>query len=87
MLRSIAVDRKTISGPDIRRARLRMGWSRDQLGHQIAVDSDTISLWEEGSLAVSCPIVLEQVLRRYEPASRYAPLETPLEVMLHERTH
>lgn len=64
-----------------------MGWSRDQLGHQIGVDSDTISLWEEGSLAVSCPIVLEQVLRRYEPASRYAPLDAESEVMLHERTH
>jgi len=64
-----------------------MGWSRDQLGHQIGVASDTISLWEEGSLAVSCPVVLEQVLRRYGPASRYAPLDTESEVILHERTH
>jgi transcriptional regulator with XRE-family HTH domain len=60
------VDRKTLSGSEIRRSRLRIGWSREQLGHQIGVDADTISLWEQGSLEVSCPIVLEQVLRRSE---------------------
>ena len=81
------MDRKTISGSDIRRARLRAGWSREQLGQQIGVDSDTISLWEQGSLEVSCPVVLEQVLRRAEPSSRYAPPQTEAEVWLHERTN
>ena len=81
------MDRKTISGADLRRARLRAGWSREQLGHQIGVDSDTISLWEQGSLEVSCPVVLEQVLRRAEPASRYAPPEIEAEVLFHGRTN
>jgi transcriptional regulator with XRE-family HTH domain len=80
------VDRKTLSGSEIRRSRLRIGWSREQLGQQIGVDSDTISLWEQGSLAVSCPIVLEQVFRRYEPASRYASRDSVAEELLHDHT-
>ena len=80
------MDRKTLSGSEIRRSRLRIGWSREQLGQQIGVDSDTISLWEQGSLEVSCPIVLEQVFRRYEPASRYASRDSVAEELLHEHT-
>ncbi len=80
------VDRKTLSGSDIRRSRLRLGWSREQLGHQIGVDSDTISLWEQGSLEVGTPIVLGQVFRRYEEASRYAARDTEAEELLYERT-
>ena len=87
VLRNPPVDRKTLNGPEIRRARLRIGWSREQLGHQIGVDSDTISLWEQGSLEVSCPIVLEQVLRSAEPSSRYASRDAEAEVMLHGRTN
>lgn len=80
------MDRKTLSGSEIRRSRLRIGWSREQLGLQIGVDSDTISLWEQGSLEVSCPIVLEQVFRRYEPASRYALRDSVAEELLHDYT-
>ena len=86
VLRFEIVDRKTLSGPDIRRARLRIGWSREQLGHQIGVDPDTISLWEQGSLEVSMPIVLEQVFRRFEPMSRYASRDVQAEELLHGRT-
>ena len=67
-----AVDKKPITSSELRHNRLRLGWSREQLGHRIGVDADTISLWEQGSLEISCPIVLEQVFHRYEPSSRYA---------------
>ena len=86
MLKFSFVDRKTLSGPDIRRARLRHGWSRTDLGHRIGVDPDTISLWEEGSLEVSMPVVLEHVLRHSEPSSRYASRDAETEELLHGRT-
>lgn len=80
------MDRKTLSGSDIRRARLRLGLSRDQLGHRIGVDADTIALWELGSLEVSMPIVLEHVLHSSESPSRYAARDAEPEELLHERT-
>ena len=80
------MDRKTLNGCDVRRSRLRIGWSREQLGQQIGVDADTISLWEQGALDVSCPIVVEQVFRRYEPASRYASRDSVAEELLHGHT-
>ena len=86
MLHIGAVDRKPLSGSDLRRARLRLGWSRDQLGHRIGVDPDTIALWELGSLEVSMPVVLEHVLRS-DPSPRYAARDAEAEELLHERTH
>lgn len=80
------MDRKPLSGPDIRRARLRLGWSREQLGHRIGVDPDTIALWEQGSLEVSMPIVVEHVLRPTESLSRYAARDAETEELLDGRT-
>ena len=61
-----SVDRKPITADQLRHNRLRLGWSREQLGHRIGVDADTISLWEQGSLEISCPIVLDQIFRSHE---------------------
>jgi DNA-binding transcriptional regulator YiaG len=54
---------------DLRRRRLRIGLSREQLAHAVGVPSVTLSAWEEGTAPVSCPRALEQLLRqREEPA-------------------
>jgi len=79
------VDRKPITGSELRRARLRLGWSREQLGHRIGVDPDTIALWELGSLEVSMPVVLEHVLHS-DSSSRYAARDVEAEERLHART-
>ena len=44
-----------------------MGWSRDQFAHSVGVSADTVASWEEGSQKISCPSVVEQILRQNEP--------------------
>lgn len=55
-----------MSLPDLKRRRLRLGWSREQLAHEVGVSAETIGDWEEGTVAVTCPRALEQVLRQRE---------------------
>jgi transcriptional regulator with XRE-family HTH domain len=58
-----------MSPSDLRRRRLRIGLSREQLAHAVGVPAPTLSAWEEGTAPVSCPHALEQLLRqREEPA-------------------
>jgi transcriptional regulator with XRE-family HTH domain len=68
-----------MSGSELRQNRIRRGWSRDQLGHLIGIDAETLALWEEGSLEISCPIVLEQVLRRNCRTDRFASSDVEAE--------
>ena len=58
---------RLITGTDLRRQRLRMGWSRDQLAHSVGVTAETVASWEEGSEKINCPAVVEQILRQYDP--------------------
>lgn len=54
---------------DLRRRRLRLGLSREQLAHAVGVSPLALRAWEDGTAAVSCPRALEQLLRqREEPA-------------------
>jgi len=51
---------------DLRRRRLRIGWSREQLAHAVGVPPLLLRSWEEGTAPVSCPRALEQLLRQRE---------------------
>jgi transcriptional regulator with XRE-family HTH domain len=55
---------------DLRRRRLRIGWSAEQLAHAAGVSATALRAWEEGSAPVSCPHAIEQLLRQRE-ADRY----------------
>jgi len=81
MLNTVAVDRTSISGSDIRHCRLRLGWSRDQLARQVGVDAETIAAWETDAAAISCPLSLQQIFEQYgaprRPAVSRAPRTIP----------
>ena len=55
-----------ITGPDLRRQRLRLGWSRDQFAHSVGVTAETVASWEDESSKINCPSVVEQVLRQQD---------------------
>lgn len=57
-----------MTGSEIRRRRIRLGLSRDQLAHQLGVSADTIEAWEGGASSISCPHALMQILRNEECA-------------------
>lgn len=54
-----------MTGSEIRKRRIRLGLSRDQLAHQLGVSAATVEEWESGS-TVSCPRALNQILREEE---------------------
>lgn len=51
---------------DIRTRRLHIGWSREQLAHAVGVSVTAVRAWEDGTMAISCPRAVEQVLRQSE---------------------
>jgi transcriptional regulator with XRE-family HTH domain len=51
---------------DLRRRRLRIGWSREQLAHAVGISPVLLRAWEDGTVPVSCPRALEQLLRQCE---------------------
>ena len=68
---------QTLNGGDLRRKRLRLGWSREQFAHSVGVSAETVALWEEGSEKIGCPVVVEQVLRRNEDRFENDQLNAP----------
>jgi DNA-binding transcriptional regulator YiaG len=63
MLRSLSV-METLSGQELRRRRLRLGLSRDQLAHSVGVPPAMILAWEDDTAEVACPNALRQILQQ-----------------------
>ena len=59
-----------MTGSEIRRRRLRLGLSRNQLAHQLGVAVEAVEEWEGGASAVTCPAALNQILREEEYAGQ-----------------
>jgi DNA-binding XRE family transcriptional regulator len=59
-----------MNSADLRRRRLRIGWSREQLAHAVGVSPTTLRAWEDGTAPVSCPHAVEQLLRQREEDTR-----------------
>ena len=55
---------ETFTGQELRRRRLRLGLSRDQLAHSVGVPPAMILAWEEDALEVACPNALRQILQQ-----------------------
>ena len=55
---------ETLSGQELRRRRLRLGLSRDQLAHSVGVPPAMILAWEEDAAEVACPNALRQILQQ-----------------------
>ena len=55
---------ETLTGQELRRRRLRLGLSRDQLAHSIGVPPAMILAWEEDAVEVAVPHALEQILQQ-----------------------
>lgn len=51
---------------ELRKRRLHLGMSRDQLAHKVGVPIEEITRWEEGSAPIRTPVAVEHVLRRFE---------------------
>jgi DNA-binding transcriptional regulator YiaG len=54
---------QAMTGTDLRRRRLRLGWSRNQLAHQLGVSAEDLAAWEEESSSIGCPAAAELLLR------------------------
>lgn len=63
MLRFLRI-METLSGQELRRRRLRLGLSRDQLAHSVGVPPAMILAWEEDAAEVVCPNALRQILQQ-----------------------
>jgi len=55
-----------VTGSEIRRRRLRLGLSRDQLAHQLGVPAATVEEWEAEAAHITCPRALDQILHEDE---------------------
>ena len=55
-----------MTGSEIRKRRLRLGISRNQLAHQLGVPADLVEAWEAGASDVTLPAALNQILREEE---------------------
>jgi DNA-binding transcriptional regulator YiaG len=55
-----------VTGLEIRKRRIRLGLSRDQLAHRLGVSAATVEEWEGEGSAISCPMALSQILREEE---------------------
>jgi DNA-binding transcriptional regulator YiaG len=55
---------ETLHGQELRRRRLRLGLSRDQLAHSLGVPPATVLAWEEDAAEVTCPHALQQILQQ-----------------------
>ena len=63
MLRFLRI-METLHGQELRRRRLRLGLSRDQLAHSVGVPPAMILAWEEDAAEVACPNALRQILQQ-----------------------
>jgi DNA-binding transcriptional regulator YiaG len=63
MLRYLRV-MENLSGQELRRRRLRLGISRDQLAHSVGVPPAMILAWEEDAAEIACPNALRQILQQ-----------------------
>jgi transcriptional regulator with XRE-family HTH domain len=54
---------KGMTGSDLRKRRLRLGWSRGQLAHRLGVSPDAVADWEEGAISIHCPAAAEVILK------------------------
>ena len=52
-----------MTGSDLRKRRLRLGWSRHQLAHRLGVSPDAVAEWEEGAISIHCPAATEVILK------------------------
>jgi DNA-binding transcriptional regulator YiaG len=57
-----------LTGQELRRRRLRLGLSRDQLAHSVGVPPAMILAWEEESAEVGVPNALKQILQQSDEA-------------------
>ena len=55
---------ETFSGQELRRRRLRLGISRDQLAHSVGVPPAMVLAWEEDAAEIACPNALRQILQQ-----------------------
>jgi DNA-binding transcriptional regulator YiaG len=55
-----------VTASEIRKRRIRLGLSRDQLAHRLGVSAATVEEWEGGGSTISCPMALNQILREEE---------------------
>ena len=55
---------QSLSGQELRRRRLRLGISRDQLAHSVGVPPAMVLAWEEDAAEVACPNALRQILQQ-----------------------
>ena len=55
---------QTLTGQELRRRRLRLGLSRDQLAHSVGVPPAMILAWEEDTAEVAFPNALRQILQQ-----------------------
>jgi DNA-binding transcriptional regulator YiaG len=55
---------ETLSGQELRRRRLRLGISRDQLAHSLGVPPATVLAWEEDAAEIAFPHALQQILQQ-----------------------
>ncbi len=55
---------------ELRARRLHLGWSRDQLAHNLGVPIDEVADWEDGSRPIKTPAAVEQLLRQQESRFR-----------------
>ena len=63
MLRFLRI-MEILSGQELRRRRLRLGLSRDQLAHSLGVPPAMVLAWEEDTAEVACPNALRQILQQ-----------------------
>jgi DNA-binding XRE family transcriptional regulator len=59
-----------MTASELRRRRIRLGLSREQLAHAVGVEEQTLVDWEEGAAAIKVPHALEQILRQREERER-----------------
>lgn len=55
---------QTLSGQELRRRRLRLGITRDQLAHSVGVPPALVLAWEEDAAEIACPNALRQILQQ-----------------------
>lgn len=55
-----------LSGDELRRRRIALGWSRNQLGHAVGVAADEVSQWESGDAPVRYGLAVRYALEHAE---------------------
>jgi DNA-binding transcriptional regulator YiaG len=63
MLRLLRI-MQSLSGQELRRRRLQLGITRDQLAHSVGVPPAMVWAWEEDAAEIACPNALRQILQQ-----------------------